>query len=113
VFDSACGFWNIHGFLLNQIECRINDIASMRLSAGKLLHTTVDPSSTGKDILSFNSVIQRSLYINANIVIIHTLCFTMQFKKSGTDNVVHALLTAIYVFNIWSTAFTIFESVIV
>ena len=48
VFDSACGFWNIHGFLLNQIECRINDIASMKVRAGKLFNTTVDPSSTGK-----------------------------------------------------------------
>ena len=47
VFDSACGFWNIHGFLLKQIEYRINEVASMRVTAGKLLNTTIDLSSTG------------------------------------------------------------------
>ena len=48
VFDSACGFWNIHSFLLKQIEYRINDVASMRITAGKLLDTAIDLSSTGK-----------------------------------------------------------------
>ena len=48
VFDSACGFWNIHSFLLEQIEYRINDVASMRITAGKLLDTAIDLSSTGK-----------------------------------------------------------------
>ena len=47
VFDSACGFWNIHGFLLKQIEYRINDVASMKVTAGKLLNTTIDLSSNG------------------------------------------------------------------
>ena len=48
VFDFACGFWNSQGFLLKQIEYRINDVASMKVTAGKLLNTTIDLSSAGE-----------------------------------------------------------------
>lgn len=53
VFDSACGFWNSQGFLLKQIEYRINDIASMKVTAGKLLNTTIDLSSAGELYYSY------------------------------------------------------------
>ena len=67
VFDSACGFWNIHGFLLNQIECRINDVASMRITAGKLLNTTIDVGSTGTINYTINSCCTKC-WLNFTII---------------------------------------------
>ena len=49
VFDSACKFSNIHGFLMEQSENRLTkDIASMKVMAGKLLDTNNDMSEAGK-----------------------------------------------------------------
>ena len=67
VFDSACGFWNIHGFLLKQIESRINDVASMRITAGKLLNTTINLSSTGKlyhSVLKIGTIIIAGMHVH-------------------------------------------------